>query len=219
MSTEFKNALNCWIRRTLLVMLVSGLAVGAFFASQVAHHNLHIISPGLVYRSAQMNAGALAEVIPEYGIKSILNLRGAGPGKDWYDAETNAARELGVQHFDYALSASRELTDGEMDQILATIRDAPKPILIHCKSGSDRTGLISALYLYSQEGQPAESADRQLTIFYGHVPYLPWTGTIAMDNSFWRYVSNHVQPPKTTDFRGMPATTDTSSLSGPYLAH
>jgi protein tyrosine phosphatase (PTP) superfamily phosphohydrolase (DUF442 family) len=220
MSPKSNSGLVCGIRRLLLLLLLPGLAFGAFVFSVVAHHNFHVVSPGLVYRSAQMNADALATVIPEYGIKSILNLRGAGEGKDWYVAEINTARELEVQHFDYALSAGRELTDAEMDQILATIRSAPKPILIHCKSGSDRTGLVGALYLYSLEGQPSQSARCQLAVFYGHVPHLLWSDTIAMDNSFWRYVSNHTQQPKiSSTVNRVVAPDDLSSLSAPALAH
>ena len=219
MSFKLKNGLAGGLRRLLLVLLVPGLALGAFVLSVVAHHNFHIVSPGLVYRSAQMNAGALAAVIPEYGIKSILNLRGAGEGKDWYDAETNTAREFGVQHYDFALSATRELTNEEMDQILDTIRSAPKPILIHCKSGSDRTGLIGALYLYGLEGQPAKSARTQLAVFYGHIPHLIWCDSVAMDNSFWRYVSNHAQLPKSSAGNGPVAPDNLSSLSAPSLAH
>jgi protein tyrosine/serine phosphatase len=219
MSSKFKNGLVRGIRRLLLLLLLAGLALGAFVLSVIAHHNFHIVSPGLVYRSAQMNAGALATVIPEYGIKSILNLRGAAEGKDWYAAEINTSRRLGVQHYDYALSAGRELKDDEMDQILATIRSAPKPILIHCKAGADRSGLVGALYLYSVEGQPAQSAQSQLAVFYGHVPHLLWSDTIAMDNSFWRYVSNHLQSPRTSAVNGSTTPDGLSSLSGPALAH
>ena len=219
MSLKFKNSRASWIRRLLLLLLLPGLAVGAFVLSVVAHHNFHVVSPGLVYRSAQMNADALAAVIPEYGIKSILNLRGAGEGKDWYVAEVNTARQFGVQHYDYALSATRELKDDEMDEILATIRSAPKPMLIHCKSGSDRTGLIGALYLYGLEGQSSQSAGRQLAVFYGHIPHLIWCDSIAMDNSFWRYVSNHAQPARTSDANAAAPSSDQSALSAPSPAH
>jgi protein tyrosine phosphatase (PTP) superfamily phosphohydrolase (DUF442 family) len=219
MSSKFKNGLVRGIRRSFLLLLVPGLALLAFVLSVIAHHNFHIVSPGLVYRSAQMNARALAAVIPEYGIKSILNLRGMGEREDWYVVETNTAREFGVQHYDYALSAGRELKDDEMDRILATIRSAPKPILIHCKAGADRTGLVGALYLYSVEGQPAQSAQSQLAVFYGHVPHLLWSDTIAMDNSFSRYVSNHMRSPGTSSVNGGTTPDSPSSQSGPALAH
>jgi protein tyrosine phosphatase (PTP) superfamily phosphohydrolase (DUF442 family) len=217
MSSEKNNAWVGRIQRLLLLLLVPGAAFASFVLSVVVHHNFHVVSPGLVYRSAQMDAGALATVIPQYGIKSILNLRGAGEGKDWYVAEVNTARQFGVQHIDYAISAGRELTDNEMDEILATIRDAPKPILIHCKSGSDRTGLIGALYLYSLEGQPSQSAQCQLGVLYGHVHHLLWSESVAMDNSFWRYVKNHAQSPHAA--MNDPATPANPSLAGPSLAH
>jgi protein tyrosine/serine phosphatase len=218
MTANPRNNLSRWIRRLAFALALPAVALAAFVLSVVAHHNFHIVSPGLVYRSGQMNAGALSEIIPEYGIKSILNLRGPGADKDWYVAEVDAARRLGVQHFDYALSASRELTDEEMDEILATIRAAPKPILIHCKSGSDRTGVAGALYLYSLEGRPAPLAGRQLTVLYGHIPHFLWSETVAMDNSFWRYVKNHTQP-SADALVGTAGQEDASTLASPHASH
>jgi protein tyrosine/serine phosphatase len=218
MAANPRNNASRRIRRLLPALAVPAVALAAYFLSLAAHYNFHIVSSGLVYRSAQMNGEALAETISHYGIKSILNLRGPGPDKDWYVAEVDTARRLGVQHFDYALSASHELKDAEMDEILATIRDAPKPVLIHCKSGSDRTGLVGALYLYGLEGRSASAAGRQLTVRYGHVPHLLWSGTEAMDNSFWRYVKNHKQPAADAP-RGPAGRTDASTLTGPWVSH
>lgn len=175
------------------LLLVLCLALGGPVLFLVANHNFHVVSNGIVYRSGQMSAKALDHVIRAHGIKSILNLRGAW-NDGWYAAEIKTAQSLGVQHYDFALSASRELTDEEMDRILAMIKAAPKPLLIHCKSGSDRTGLAGALYLYEVEGQSAHSAGRQLTFLYGHVPYLFWNPTAAMDRSYWRFVRNHPKP-------------------------
>ncbi|MDB6066287.1 MAG: protein tyrosine phosphatase [Pedosphaera sp.] len=173
------------------VLIVTG---GAGFLLYVnSHNNFHIVSAGQLYRSGQMKSDVLAQVIQDHGIKSILNLRGDSGTMDWYFSETNTAWRLGVQHFDFSLSANRELKDEEMDQILTTMSTAPKPILIHCKTGSDRTGLVGALYLYGVEGKSPEKAEHELNFIYGHVPHLFWRDTIAMDRSFWRYVSNHVQ--------------------------
>ena len=55
--------------------------------------------------------------------------------------------------------------------------------------------MFSALFVYGLDHQPAAEADKQLTVFCGHVPYLYWRDTVAMDRSFWRFVSNHVQKP------------------------
>lgn len=185
----------------LAAFLCTVVAVGAFVVQLAARHNFHVVSAGRIYRSGRMPPDSLASAIREHGIKSIVNLCGGSDSNEWYRAETATARELGVKHFDFNLSASRELNNGEMEQILATIDSAPKPILIHCKTGSDRTGLVGALYLYGLEGESADTASRELSIAYGHVPHLFWRSTIAMDNSFWRYVKNHEHQPNSADVR------------------
>lgn len=192
-----RGALDRWWRRygkVALLGAVAGAAVlGVFVGHILAQHNFHVVSAGLIYRSAQLDVAGLTQVVQEHGIKSILNLRGVD-GADWYNAETNRSQQLGVAHFDFPLEAGRELKDEEMDQILAMIDSAPKPMLIHCKSGADRTGLVGALYLYSLEGKSSALAGRELTVLCGHIPYLFWRDTSAMDRSFKRYVNAHAQP-------------------------
>jgi protein tyrosine/serine phosphatase len=78
-----------------------------------------------------------------------------------------------------------------MDEIIRTLREAPKPVLIHCQAGSDRTGLVSALYCLTLKGETAAQADWELSVWYGQIPL---TKTIALDHSYWRYVSNHLAP-------------------------
>ena len=43
------------------------------------------------------------------------------------------------------------------------------PAMMHCKSGADRAGLMSALYLLIVEARPVREAARQLAWKYGHV--------------------------------------------------
>lgn len=184
-----------WKRFGLFVLVIGvplALSIAGFLLNRfVLNHNFHVVSPGQVYRCGQLDVPDLTRVVQERGIKSILNLRGgARTGvTEWYRAETNAASQLGVQYYDYELTANEELTEAQLEKIVKIIGNAPKPLLIHCKSGADRTGLVGALYLYSFEGKPAKVADRELTMFYGHLPFFQDTG--AMDDSFWRYVGNH----------------------------
>ena len=103
------------------------------------------------------------------------------------------AAQLGVTHYDVKLSAIREVESETLSTILAIMRQAPKPLLIHCQSGADRSGLIAAVYLFAIEGQRAEAAAQQLAFFYGHFPYL-WSRSGAMDRSFWRYVGHQSLP-------------------------
>jgi protein tyrosine phosphatase (PTP) superfamily phosphohydrolase (DUF442 family) len=184
--------------KTLAVAFSSMMALSGLYALYlVLTHNVHVVSAGRIYRSNQMDEVALARLIHQCGIKTIVNLRGANLRDAWYTGETNVANQLGVKHLDFVLSAATEPADDQIDQILAALNRAPKPVLIHCRSGADRTGLISALYLYSLEGQSAKVAGRQLSIFYGHVPAFLGTASSAMDRSYAHYIESHLIPTNT----------------------
>ena len=187
-------------RRSVLLRLVRGLGIAGLslvlFAAAIGGYwvvlryqgdNLHTVSEGILYRSAQLSPSETRSVAQHYGIKSVLNLRGAHPGQAWYDEEIGAARNLGLAHIDYALSAKRFVTSQQIDDILALMRQAPKPLLIHCKDGADRSALIAALYRYAEGGASAAEADGELSLLYGHFPYL-FSRSGAMDDSFWSYV-------------------------------
>ena len=83
----------------------------------------------------------------------------------------------------------------KIEKIFAVLRDAPKANFVHCRSGADRAGFVSALYRYAIEGQSAEVAARELSLRYGHFPYLT-SKSGAMDESARAYFSSHAPPPR-----------------------
>lgn len=178
-------------RLAVAVMVCIGLVLCAsagFYEYLKVSGNFHVVEQGHVYRAGQLNGAELEQAISSHGIRSVLNLRGAFPGETWYDNEIAVSRTKSIAHYDYGLSAERLVSVAQAEEILLAIRNAPKPILIHCKSGSDRTGLVSALYLFSR-GMDAKSAERELSLRFGHFPYLAG-GTGAMDDSFHVYVED-----------------------------
>ena len=133
-----------------------------------------------VYRSAQLFSFNMPYYIEKYEIKSVLNLRGTSKD-EWYRDELKISNEYNVVHYDYRIKDTSILTDKEMDNIINVIDNAPKPILIHCKAGADRTSLASALYLYSIKHD--ENPEKEFSIIYAHFPWLG-SETKAMDDSF-----------------------------------
>ena len=178
--------------RAMLLCVLTVMITG-YVGYRVDTGNFQIVVPGKVYRSGQLTEGQWVSYLQKYAIKSLLNLRGEQRGSGWYQGEVRMAAQLGVTHYDVKLSAIREVESGTLSTILAIMRQAPKPLLIHCQSGADRSGLIAAVYLFAIEGQRAEAAAQQLSLFYGHFPYL-WSRTGAMDRSFWRYVGRQSLP-------------------------
>lgn len=157
------------------------VAAGGVWLAIQGDGNVHVLEPGVAIRSAQPSAARLDDIVRAYGVRSVVNLRGPNAGQPWYDEEMAASKRLGLAHVDIALSARQELTPAQLDAVLARVAQAPKPVLIHCNGGSDRTGLVSAAWVWSRGGS-ADDAGRQLAVRYGHFPWLG-SRTVAMDRS------------------------------------
>ncbi len=141
--------------------------------------NFYKVAPG-VYRSAQLYNYNMSFFYKTYHFQSILNLRGAHPDKKWYVYEKNFCKEYNITLIDFGISDKNIQSIKTMRKIINIIKSAKKPILIHCRSGADRTGLASALYLYSVHDK---NYSKMLSLKYGHFPYLG-SPTKAMDKSF-----------------------------------
>ncbi|WP_245419637.1 dual specificity protein phosphatase family protein [Phyllobacterium salinisoli] len=158
-------------------------ALGLYLADLQLSGNFHTIVAGEAYRSAQPTSAEIDAYAKQYGIKTIINLRGASPNAPWYKAETAEAAKLGITHIDFNMSAGKQLSKARAEQIIAVLDKAEKPLLIHCKAGADRSGLVSALYLAAVRKTGEAAAERQISIRYGHFS-LPFISTYAMNRTF-----------------------------------
>lgn len=122
--------------------------------------NFHRVSAD-IRRSGQPDADEMTFLFKVEGIRSVLNLR------DHHDDEDEAGT-LDIRRFDIPLSAG-SITEDDLVRILLTVKSAPKPILIHCLHGSDRTGAAVAACRIVLEGWSVEQAVSELMEpEYGH---------------------------------------------------
>ncbi|KAB2794400.1 dual specificity protein phosphatase family protein [Brucella anthropi] len=158
-------------------------SVGGYAGYLQIGGNFHEVIPNELYRSAQLNESDLERKIKEYKIKTVVNL--IGPRNDkWYRGEISAIKNQQINHIDFEMSSTKILPNEKAIKLVDILKNAEKPILIHCRSGSDRTGLASVIYLNRVSNLPEDVAERQLSIQYGHfgIPFL--SPTYAMDETW-----------------------------------
>lgn len=184
------------LTRTALAFASPLIAIGLYVSVLQINGNFHEILPGELYRSGQPTATQLASYIKRYGIKTVVNLRGPSD-RQWYRDEVAVTSQLSAQHVDFRMRANKQLTLAEAEQLITLLKAVPKPVLIHCRAGSDRAGLATMIYLQQIAGVNEDTAEWQLSPYYGHLS-LPFTGSYAMDRTWLSLEQALNIEPKTT---------------------
>lgn len=144
--------------------------------------NAHWISEELV-RTNQPWPHQLA-IWKARGIKTVINLRG-GFDASFHALEKDACQRLGLTMVDFTIT-SREVPSVQRvlgaKELFQTIQ---YPALMHCKSGADRAGIMSVLYMHFRKGKTIREAMDQLHLRYLHVRQ---GKTGVLDYTFERYL-------------------------------
>lgn len=128
--------------------------------------NLHWLSPEMA-RANQPSPAKIA-AYAQRGVRTIINLRGADDSGA-YLLEQEACARHGLTLVDFRVK-SREAPRREVVRAASALFETiAYPAVMHCKSGADRAGLMSALYLHFRRGESIEAALRQLSLRYGHI--------------------------------------------------
>lgn len=105
--------------------------------------NFHVVDKN-VWRCSQPSPEAIIELKSNYGLKTILNLRGINEAED---SEAQLADSLGLNYISFPMDARYPQNQDSLQMVLKIVNDSTNyPILIHCLGGKDRTGLVVALY-------------------------------------------------------------------------
>ncbi|NPA81453.1 MAG: dual specificity protein phosphatase family protein [Epsilonproteobacteria bacterium] len=177
----------------LVILFASALILGGINLFYISiFGNFHKIDDD-AYRSGQLYTRNLINKLKEYKIKSIINLRGENTFRSpWYEYEKEVAKRLGIELINFKIG-SREFIDFNKSlKLINILKTAPKPMLIHCRSGADRTSFAAALYEFAVKDKDIKEAKKQLSFYYGHLPYFG-SKTIKMDESFDNFVKKYLK--------------------------
>ncbi len=178
-----KNELKPWIKSIAgwlgVTTLVAVLGLGLFHFYRGVWEKgkrLRVAVPGRLYRSGQLTVAGFADAVHRYGIRSVVNVQQEFPDPsirmDYISRATIGEQEMcktfGVKyiHVKPDLISSAEYPKKRpavLDDMLA-VYDDPRnyPMLIHCKAGLHRTGLLTALHRVEYQGWTVGEAYREL---------------------------------------------------------
>src|SRR5690606_14164228 len=103
-----------------------------------------------------------------------------------------ACRRYGVELVNYRVRSRAAPTRSELQGARELFDRFEYPMLMHCKSGADRAGLMSVLYRHLRAGVPLEIAIKELSWRFGHIRQ---ADTGILDYFFERYLRDSAERP------------------------
>jgi len=153
--------------------------------------SLHKISEN-TYRSNQPFPWQILADKNKRGVKTIINLRGIRNCSSFFlEKETCEKHNIKLINFPVTSRAAPKA-----ETILAAkklFNEIEYPIIMHCKSGADRAGLMSALYLILHKNVSVIEAKKQLSFKYLHIKHAK-TGILDA------FFDNYIKENKNKDF-------------------
>jgi hypothetical protein len=144
-----------WGRSALEVAaVIAGIAAIAA-ASRLFVGAISTVIPGEVYRSRQLEPAKLEAEASRLSLRAILNLRGERPDEAWYREERALSKRLGIEHHDLRFSTERLPSRARFRELVEALARLPRPLLLHCSAGVDRSGFASGVAVLAAGGDLA----------------------------------------------------------------
>ncbi len=126
--------------------------------------DLNVVSPGVLYTSAQPRGMDYTRLLYKYHIRTIINLRSPAEHREqnWYSEEMTWVHNNGVKYIEMPLDRNvndpAHFPDANMQQqFLAIMANKENlPVLVHDGKGEGRVAMLAALWLAKSQQQPLE---------------------------------------------------------------
>jgi len=132
-------------------------------------HNFRAVETGALYRAGQMPDHRLGRFVNSHDIRTVVNLRGASPGKDWYENERAVCAALDVAHYDLDWSMKRLPSPESLATLIEILETAQCPVLVHCHGGTHRAAIASSTYRLLN-GESVGDARDEIGLFFNDAP-------------------------------------------------
>jgi len=171
--------LPLWMFILFLIAAANGYCIVLFKVMG----NFREVVPGKVYRSGQPSPAQLRNWVERYKIKTVLNLRGRE--QEDIEVEEVVARELGLTMISMRVSSRRLPARYIVLHLIKHIESVELPVLIHCYSGVDRAGTVSALAAMAIGNVDYEEAKWNAYVAPG-----PWKRKKYENRRYFKYYSH-----------------------------
>ena len=164
------------MRYAIVAAVVLSGAAGVWLIRESQHNRLvwdhfDVVKHGILYRSGQLNADQLVDVVGRYGIKTVINFQIQGMS---VDSEREIAQRLKIDFVNLPMPGDGLGEEWQFREVLKILDDPDRrPVLVHCARGTCRTGAAVAFYRFERDGWTPEDVASELrrqTYHYGLVP-------------------------------------------------
>lgn len=132
------------------VAVVAAACSAAILAGEIrsqAIRNFHQVND-IVYRGAQPSDEGFRE-LARRGIKTVIDLR--RPDEHSTEMERQVVEAAGMRYVNAPMQGIVAPPEWQIANIVSLL-DSDEPVLVHCKEGGDRTGVVMAAYRMSHDG-------------------------------------------------------------------
>jgi hypothetical protein len=165
-----------WVTALTLIAFISVVPFVYYRYSYTYAKRLRPVVEGQVYRSGCMTAEGFSDAIDRLHIRTVINLMDDNPDPNlsagYFDARTIRESELCAKHgakmvelvLDFVPpNQLHERRPAAIDEFLKLMDDpATYPVLIHCRAGLHRTGVMVAIYRMEYQGWTRTEAMNEL---------------------------------------------------------
>lgn len=170
---------NIWVRWALGTALALFVTVVPYVYFRMAYEyqkRLRVVTPGKLYRSGCMTASGLEDAIKKFGIRTVINLMEEAPDPVLHAhyfapaavKESQLVARCGARYVTLTVeylprNRARRERPATIERYLEILDDpASYPVLVHCKAGLHRTGVLVGVYRMEYEGWTKQEALREV---------------------------------------------------------